>query len=190
MSETKKIVKPKGVQVTALEKAISKAWVELESTKDFGALKTLRFVAAKEIDVTSGNQCLVIFYPFRQTAAFKGVQQRLIHELEKKFSGKHIVFVAQRTILNLGFKRSAKGALRPRSRTLTDVHAQILKDIVSPTQITGQRTRFRSDGSKLLKVFLDRNDMKDIDYKLPTFAAVYRKLTNKRVEFVFPAADQ
>jgi small subunit ribosomal protein S7e len=37
--------------------------------------------------------------PFRQHAKFKKIQSRLIRELEKKFSGKHVFFLAQRTIL-------------------------------------------------------------------------------------------
>lgn len=43
---------------------------------------------------------------------------------------------------------------RPRSRTLTDVHAKILEDLVFPTEIVGQRTRIGTDGSKLLKVYV------------------------------------
>ena len=41
---------------------------------------------------------------------------------------------------------------RPRSRTLTAVHEEILNDLVYPQEITGKRTRVKLDGSKLLKV--------------------------------------
>jgi len=60
---------------------------------------------------------------------------------------------------------------------------------VYPTQIVARRTRVRSDTSKLLKVYLDPKDVKEVDYKLKTFAAVYRKLSNKNVEFLFPVEN-
>merc|ERR1712137_653909 len=98
-------------------------------------------------------------------------------------------FIAQRTILSKQFKRQKKGQLRPRSRTLTTVQERVLEDIVYPTQIVGQRTRVRMDGSKLLKVYLDPKDVKEVEYKLKTFGAVYKNLTNKNVEFMFPVQE-
>ena len=40
----------------------------------------------------------------------------------------------------------------------------------------------------LFNSFLDAKDSSAIEYKLKTFAAVYKKLTNKNVEFMFPQA--
>jgi len=113
----------------------------------------------------------------------------LIRELEKKFSGKHVVILAQRTILSTQFNRKAPGQIRPRSRTLTAVHEAILNDVVYPTPIVAKRTRFRLDGTRLLKVYLDAKDQKDVDFKLKTYAAVYKQLTNKNVEFLFPIQE-
>ena len=73
-----------------------------------------------------------------------------MRELEKKFSGKDVVLVANRRITPVpssGFARA-----RPRSRTLTAVHSNLLEDLCYPTEIVGKRQRFRLDGSRLLKV--------------------------------------
>ena len=77
---------------------------------------------------------------------------RLTRELEKKFSDRHVVFVAQRRILRKPTRSSRVKQKRPRSRTLTNVHEKILEDLVFPTEIVGKRTRVNQDGSKLLKV--------------------------------------
>ena len=140
----------------------------------------------KEVDVKQGRKATVIFVPFRAWKAVKKVQGRLIREMEKKLSKRHVVFTAQRTILDKTFRR--KGLkIRPRSRTLTSVHEAVLEDICGPSEIVAKRTRCRIDGSKLLKVFLDSKDKdKDnVEEKLQTFAVVYNKLTNKDVSFEF-----
>jgi small subunit ribosomal protein S7e len=117
------------------------------------------------------------------------VHTRLVRELEKKFSGKHVVFVAQRTILPKTFNRGKVNAgPRPRSRTLTAVHDAILEDIVFPTEIVGKRTRY-AEGSKQMKVFLDAKDTHNMEAKLDTFAKVYFDLTNKEVQFAFPVEN-
>lgn len=80
---------------------------------------------------------------------------RLVRELEKKFEH-HFVFVAQRRMLRKPTRTSRVQQKRPRSRTLTDVHEKILEDLVFPTEIVGKRTRVKEDGSKLLKVCVDK----------------------------------
>merc|ERR1712079_828569 len=101
----------------------------------------------------------------------------------------HVIFVANRTVLDKDFRR--KGIkVRPRNRTLTAVQESIMEDVVGPTEIVGKRTRVTVDGSKLIKVFLDPKDKdkEDIEAKLPAFASVYRRLTNKDAVFMFPTA--
>jgi hypothetical protein len=57
--------------------------------------------------------------PYRLLKAFHKVQQRLVRELEKKFSGKDVVLIANRRIMRAG--TSGRSNDRPRSRTLTAV---------------------------------------------------------------------
>merc|ERR1719293_562811 len=137
------------------------------------------------MDVGRNNKAVVIYFPFRVWKTVKKIQGRLIRELEKKFSKKHVIFVASRTILDKNFRRQGL-KVRPRSRTLTSVHESILEDVVGPTEIVGKRTRIGVDGTKLLKVILDPKDKDNVEVKLQTYAAVYKKLTNKEAVFEFP----
>jgi small subunit ribosomal protein S7e len=61
----------------------------------------------------------VLQVPFRLLKNFHKIQQRLVRELEKKFSGKDVVVVANRRIMPP--PTSGKSNARPRSRTLTAV---------------------------------------------------------------------
>ncbi len=42
-----------------------------------------------------GKKAIIIFVPVPQLKAYQKIQTRLVRELEKKFSGKHVVFIAQ-----------------------------------------------------------------------------------------------
>ena len=150
-------------------------------------LKDLYINGAQEVDISPSRQAVVIQVPFRLLKAFHKIQQRLVRELEKKFSGKDVVLVANRRINPVpksGFARA-----RPRSRTLTAVHANLLEDLVYPTEIVGKRQRYRLDGSRLLKVYLDPKDRNTTEYKLDAFAGVYKKMTGKEVSFEFPVTE-
>jgi len=185
----KKILKEKGAAPTELEEEVAKALFDLEVTPQSdikSELRDLYIASAQEIEVKN-RTALVISVPYRVWKNVKKIQGRLIRELEKKFSKKHIIFTANRTMLDKNFKRKGL-ALRPRSRTLTAIHESILEDIVGPTEIHGKRTRVSVDGTKLLKVYLDPKDKdkESIEAKLSTFSGVYQKLTNKQAVFVFP----
>ena len=92
---------------------------------------------------------------------------RLVRELEKKFSGKHVVFIAQRRILPKPTRKANKlKQKRPRSRTLMAVHNAILDDLVSPAEIVGKRIRIRLDGSRLFKVKKVHSDLSINYYNL------------------------
>eukprot|EP00927_Polykrikos_kofoidii_P064883 TRINITY_DN6069_c0_g1_i1.p1 TRINITY_DN6069_c0_g1~~TRINITY_DN6069_c0_g1_i1.p1 ORF type:complete len:194 (-),score=41.93 TRINITY_DN6069_c0_g1_i1:82-663(-) len=185
----KKIVKEKGAAPTDLEEEVAKALFDIEvspSSDIKGDLRDIYICGAKELE-TKTRKVVIVSFPFRVWKTVKKIQGRLIRELEKKFSKKHVVFVANRTILDTNFRRRGL-KVRPRSRTLTSVHEAIMEDVVGPTEIIGKRTRISIDGSKLIKVILDPKDKdkETLDTKLQTFQAVYKKLTNKEAAFMFP----
>lgn len=52
------------------------------------------------------------------------------------------------------------------SRTLTAVHEAILEDLVYPAEIVGKRIRIRLDGTRLIKVHLDKAQQTNIEHKV------------------------
>lgn len=159
----KKILKEKGAIPTSLEEEVAKALFDIEVSPscDFKAeLREIFLSSATEIEVGKGGAAVIVHIPFRAWKFAQKIQSRLIKELEKKFSRKHVILVANRTIFDKDFRRKGM-KVRPRSRTLTAVHEAILEDVVGPTEIVGKRTRIGVDGSKTLKIFLDPRD-KDV----------------------------
>ncbi|CAG5866042.1 unnamed protein product, partial [Menidia menidia] len=71
-STSAKIVKPNGEKPDEFESGIS-----------------------QEIEVGGSRKAIIIFVPVPQLKSFQKIQVRLVRELEKKFSGKHVVFIAQ-----------------------------------------------------------------------------------------------
>lgn len=65
----------------------------------------LFITAAREVDVSNARKAIIIHVPFRLLKSFHRIQQRLIRELEKKFSGKHVCVIAQRRICEYLFAR-------------------------------------------------------------------------------------
>lgn len=190
---SRKIEKEKGAKVDSFEQNVAQALVDLEASGSEikAELQELVISSAKEIECSGGKSAVVLFVPYRLLPKFHKIQTRLVRELEKKFSGKPVIIIAQRRIL----PREKKGGRlqkqkRPRSRTLTSVHEKILDDLVFPTEIVGKRILFRTDGSRLLKVFLDPKDQQNVEYKTQSFQSVYKKLTGKDVVFDFPVQNE
>jgi len=175
-----------------LETSIATALYELETNipDRKASLRPLQFVSARELEVGHGKRAIVVFVPVPLLAGFHKVQQRLTRELEKKFSDRHVLFIASRRILPRPKRsrqsRTAQTQKRPRSRTLTAVHESILADVVYPVEIVGKRLRTKEDGSKILKVVLDEKERGGVDYRLDTYSEVYRKLTGRVTNFEFP----
>ena len=127
---TKKIQKANGAEPTEFESQVAQELFNLEvSASELKAgLHDLHITAARELELDGGRKAIIIFVPFRQLKDYHKIQSRLVRELEKKFSGRHVILVAQRTILPKTVNRSSKHAgPRPRSRTLTAVQESILE---------------------------------------------------------------
>ncbi|KAL1569806.1 40S ribosomal protein [Salvia divinorum] len=184
-----KIHKDRDAEPTEFEEIVAQALFDLENTnQDIKSdLKDLYINSAVQVDVAGGKKAVVIHVPYRLRKAFRKMHPRLVRELEKKFSGKEVVVIATRRIVRPPKKGSS--VQRPRSRTLTSVHEAVLEDVVYPAEIVGKRIRYRLDGSKIMKVFLDPKARNDTETKLETFAGVYRKLSGKDVVFEFPTLD-
>ena len=192
LSVRQKIVKASGAEPDEFETQVAQELYNLEmSANELKAdLHDLYISAAKEIEVSGGRKAIILFVPFRLLKDFHKIQTRLVRELEKKFSGRHVVIVGQRAILPKSVNRKEGGSgPRPRSRTLTTVHEAILEDIVYPTEIVGKRIRYKQDGTKTLKVLLDPKDQVNVETKLDTFTYVYNTLTHKDVAFEFPVEN-
>ncbi|KAE8702921.1 40S ribosomal protein S7 [Hibiscus syriacus] len=151
----KRILKVNDVEPTEFEESVAQAFFDLGNTnQDLKSdLNDLYINSAVQIDVSGARKAVVIHVPYRLRKAFRKVHVKLVRELEKKFSGKDVILIATRRILRPPKKGSA--VQRPRSRTLTVVHEAMLEDIVLPAEIVGKRTRYRIDGSKIMKVYLD-----------------------------------
>ena len=160
--------------------------LEMTSPDLKASLRDLYITAAKEVDIGGDKTAILLYVPYKLKAAFSKVHVRLTRELEKKFSGRHVLILAQRAILGKSYARNQKTkGPRPRSRTMTAVHDAILDDLVYPTEITAKRIRYKLDGKKILKVTLDAKDQANVETKTETFSSVYAKLTNQNVTFSF-----
>ncbi|KAI3975841.1 hypothetical protein MKX01_015389 [Papaver californicum] len=139
------------------------------------------------IDVSGNRKAVVIHVPYRLRKGFKKIHVRLVRELEKKFSGKDVILIATWRIVRPPKKGIA--VQRPRSRTLIAVHDAMAEDVVYPAEIVRKRIKYRLDGSKIIKIFLDPKERNNTEYKLETFSGVYRKLYGKDVVFEYPITD-
>ncbi|XP_043481113.1 40S ribosomal protein S7 [Leptopilina heterotoma] len=183
-----KIVKSGGAEPDVCEASVSQALLELEMNSDLKSqLRELHITKAREIEANN-KKSIIIYVPMPKLQAFHKIQTRLVRELEKKFSGKHVMFVGDRKILPKPTRktRTKNKQKRPRSRTLTAVYDALLEDLVFPVEIVGKRIRVKLDGSQLIKVHLDKNEQTNIEHKVDTFASVYKKLTGRDVAFEFP----
>ena len=125
-SFVKKVVKPDGSKPSDFENKVGTELFNLEmSASEIKAeLRDLYIVSAVEVPVgppAADKKAIIITVPFKLLKAFHKIQIRLVRELEKKFSGSHVVIIAQRKILGPSYARSSKskGPARARARSQT-----------------------------------------------------------------------
>jgi len=193
MSDPSSKVLKKASEVSETEYQVARTLVELElSAADLKAdLHDIHITQAYEFKGEhKGRQvdALVITLHYRSLKPARKIHSRLVNELEKRFH-KHVVLLFARTILPKYLKKKGQQR-RPYSRTLTQVHDAFLEDVLYPATILGRRVKFQTDGHRVFRVLLDPKDQPNVQDKLDTLAAVYRKLTNKEVRLEFPQSRE
>jgi small subunit ribosomal protein S7e len=71
------------------EKSVANELLNLEmtSTELKASLQPIYITAAKEVDCGAGRKAIIIYVPFKLLKSVNKIHQRLVRELEKKFSG-------------------------------------------------------------------------------------------------------
>lgn len=99
----KKIKKPNNAKPDDLETQVAQAIFKLEvDAKEVPVksdLQAVHFVAAKEVRINKQKKAILIFVPPRQMSIWQRLHTRIVRELEKKFSGRHVLIIGQRKAL-------------------------------------------------------------------------------------------
>jgi len=181
-----KLRKSLRIKPSEIESEIAKELWNLEANNKNlkTALHHLYINAVKEVEISDKKKALVVFFPLRFIRKFRKIQKVLTQELEKKFSGRPVILIAQRKMQR---PPASNLAFRQRGRCLTAVHDAILEDMAYPADIVGRRWHYGTDGSKYLKVFFDAKEKERAGFesKFEIFETLYKKLASKEVKFGF-----
>ena len=181
----RKLRKAKRSKPSALENDVAKALYDLELHHKTLKSHLPRFHVntAKTVEAkTTTKKAIVIFYPLRYLKLVRKIQTVLTAELEKRFSGRIVALVAQRKVTRRPTNVYQMQEVQ-RSTTRTAVNENILEDLLYPADVVARRWRFRVDGSKIQKVYLDTQAKKRMEPRMALVAALYKKLTQRSISF-------
>merc|ERR1711887_358876 len=170
LSISNKLQKKHGARASDIENNVASAILDIQNNADNTTkeqLMQLYLVAVKEMDV-GGRNALALMVPAPQVNGWQKIQTKIVRELEKKFSGKHVMIIGQRKVMAQETRKAGAKCYkqqRPISRSVAHVHNAILEDCVYPAEICGKRIRHKTDGSTVIKAYLDRSSQTTIEHK-------------------------
>merc|ERR1712018_1076231 len=150
LSITNKLQKKNNQRASDIESGVAQAILDIQNGADNATkeqLMQLHLVAVKEVDV-GGRNALILMVPAPQVVGWQKIQTKIVRELEKKFSGKHVMIIGQRKVMAKEARKAGAKCYkqkRPISRSVKHVHDAILEDCVYPAEITGKRIRHKID---------------------------------------------
>lgn len=124
---------------------------------------------------------IVVYLPYIFIRDNKALIPKIVNEIQKR-RNQHAFVISKRTMVN---KNADFKQIIPRNRTLTSVYDSILEDLITPAMIVGKRTRYRLNGSQLVKIFLNEDSRAFLESKTQLVAQLYFALTNRKVVFEF-----
>jgi len=162
--------------ITELELEVAKNLTSLEG--EIPQFKYMHITKVKEIMCTSQSRAVLVYVPPNEMDLWKPQKTRVMSELMKKFAC-CVFIIGDYTIL----PKTPRGRVckRPRSRSLTAVHAKLLEDVVYPSLIIGRRIHYKVNGKVQTRIAL-HNKPTDPE-RLLAIREVYRKITHKDVDY-------
>merc|ERR1712071_225589 len=101
LSITNKLQKRAGARASDIENTVASAILDIQNNADPATkeqLMQLHVIAVKEMDV-GGRNAIAIMVPPPQVPGWQKIQVKIVRELEKKFSGKHVMVICQRKVM-------------------------------------------------------------------------------------------
>jgi len=184
-----KIIKKDGSKPSELEEEVAKRLHQIEQDNPDlkKELSIILITSAELVDYEDADktraQYLLIRILHRSLGAFKKAGYKVLEKLEDQYK-KPVIIVANRTIISPSAKHHPSQK-RPRTRTLTNVHKEILADVCFPSNITGRGVRIDIDGKKSQKVCLDPLDKEIMEHKVKAITHCYHKLTTHKIHLGF-----